>query len=41
MAKEQVPEVKLKVAEALQQDVGRGIARICRPIPRADRGLAG
>jgi transitional endoplasmic reticulum ATPase len=28
MAKEQVPEVKLKVAEALQQDVGRGIARI-------------
>jgi len=28
MAKEQIPEVKLKVAEALQQDVGRGIARI-------------
>ncbi|MGQ9700467.1 MAG: CDC48 family AAA ATPase [Candidatus Bipolaricaulaceae bacterium] len=28
MAKEQVREVKLKVAEALQQDVGRGIARV-------------
>lgn len=28
MPKEQVPEVKLKVAEALQHDVGRGIARI-------------